>query len=247
MVYYYKLWNLLKEKGISQKEIANRTGVSSATLTKIRKGEYVSLEVIDKIGDELGCTIEDLLTSTPPSDDTADRIGLLNDFETISDQTREALVSYMEKRSFSASDIAKETGLSVNTVKGFLNGKPIYAASFMKLCKLGTEFEAIVQQGISDAGIDIAPRKTVYCDGNGNNRKKCWGSHSVWNPDKKCYEHYCAFGFSRTQDSEGKFIAQEDCPHPYNTKEFAAAKEKYELILRDTVIHIPAKKGSDNR
>ena len=179
MVYYYKLWNLLKEKGISQKEIANRTGVSSATLAKMRKGEYVSLEVIDKIGDELGCTIEDLLTSTPPLDDTAERIGLLNDLETISDQTREALVLYMEKRSFSASDIAKETGLSVNTVKGFLNGKPIYAASFIKLCKLGTEFEAIVHQGISDAGIDIATRKTVYCDGNGNNRKKCWGSHSV--------------------------------------------------------------------
>ena len=102
MVYYYKLWNLLKEKGISQKEIANRTGVSSATLAKMRKGEYVSLEVIDKIGDELGCTIEDLLTSTPPLDDTAERIGLLNDLETISDQTREALVLYMEKRSFSA-------------------------------------------------------------------------------------------------------------------------------------------------
>ncbi len=49
MVYYHKLWAKMSENALAQKALAARTGVSSATLTKMRKEEYVSLEVFDKI------------------------------------------------------------------------------------------------------------------------------------------------------------------------------------------------------
>lgn len=70
MVYYHKMWSLMKDKNVTQRELANGTGVSTATLTKMRKGEYVSLEVIDKIRMFLNCDFEDLITSTPPNDTT---------------------------------------------------------------------------------------------------------------------------------------------------------------------------------
>ena len=43
MVFYHKLWNPVQKRGISQKGLSKRTGASSATLTKMRKGEYVRL------------------------------------------------------------------------------------------------------------------------------------------------------------------------------------------------------------
>ena len=49
------MWSLMKDKNVTQRELANGTGVSTATLTKMRKGEYVSLEVIDKIRMFLNC------------------------------------------------------------------------------------------------------------------------------------------------------------------------------------------------
>ena len=35
MVYYHKMWSLMKDKNVTQRELANGTGVSTATLTKM--------------------------------------------------------------------------------------------------------------------------------------------------------------------------------------------------------------------
>lgn len=46
---YKPLWKLLIEHEISKTELRNEIGISPATLAKLSKNEYVSLEVIDRI------------------------------------------------------------------------------------------------------------------------------------------------------------------------------------------------------
>lgn len=58
---YYKLLDLLNRRGIGKVELKKKLGVSSATIAKISKHEYVSLEVIDKICEVLGCQPGDIL------------------------------------------------------------------------------------------------------------------------------------------------------------------------------------------
>ncbi len=60
-VNYKKLWILLIEKGISKKDLRNMTGISTTTLTKLNKNEYVALEVITRICTTLGCDIGDVI------------------------------------------------------------------------------------------------------------------------------------------------------------------------------------------
>lgn len=60
-VNYKKLWILLIEKGISKKDLRNMTGISTTTLTKLNKNEYVALEVIIRICTTLGCDIGDVI------------------------------------------------------------------------------------------------------------------------------------------------------------------------------------------
>ena len=58
---YYKLLDLLNRRGLGKTELKKQIGISSATLAKISKHEYVSLEVIDKICKVLECQPGDIL------------------------------------------------------------------------------------------------------------------------------------------------------------------------------------------
>lgn len=46
---YYKLLDLLNKRGISKGELKERSGISSATMAKISKGEFINTEVINRI------------------------------------------------------------------------------------------------------------------------------------------------------------------------------------------------------
>ena len=48
-VYYHKLWALLREKGITQKELSEKTGISTGTIFQMKRNEYVALAVLDRI------------------------------------------------------------------------------------------------------------------------------------------------------------------------------------------------------
>lgn len=60
-VNYKKLWILLIEKGISKQDFRKMTGISTTTLTKLNKNEYVALEVITRICNALNCDIGDVI------------------------------------------------------------------------------------------------------------------------------------------------------------------------------------------
>lgn len=62
---YYKLLDRLNRLEISKEDLRLKIGVSSATLAKLSKNQYVSLEVIDKICNVLHCQPGDILEYVP--------------------------------------------------------------------------------------------------------------------------------------------------------------------------------------
>lgn len=58
---YYKLLDLMNRNGIGKEELRKKIEVSPATMAKISKNEYVSLEVIDKICNAMNCQPGDIL------------------------------------------------------------------------------------------------------------------------------------------------------------------------------------------
>ena len=65
MIAYYKLLDLLNRRKIGKEQLRRRIGVSSATISKLSKNEYVSLEIIDKICCELNVQPGDILEYIP--------------------------------------------------------------------------------------------------------------------------------------------------------------------------------------
>ena len=60
-VNYTKLWKLLLDKKMKRTDLKNIAGISSSTLAKLGKDEYVSLESIEKICCALGCNIDQVV------------------------------------------------------------------------------------------------------------------------------------------------------------------------------------------
>lgn len=61
MVSYRPLWVTLAGRDLKKKDLMALTSISSATVTKMGKNEYVALEVIDKICTALDCEISDVV------------------------------------------------------------------------------------------------------------------------------------------------------------------------------------------
>ncbi|MFW6027023.1 MAG: helix-turn-helix domain-containing protein [Candidatus Woesearchaeota archaeon] len=65
MISYKPLMKLLIDLEIKKTELAERIGISSATLAKFNTNDYVSLEVIDRICEELDCQPGDIIEYIP--------------------------------------------------------------------------------------------------------------------------------------------------------------------------------------
>jgi DNA-binding Xre family transcriptional regulator len=64
-VSYKKLWVLCAEREISKAELRKRAGLSSATFTKLRKNQEVTLSVILKIAEVMQCNAGDMMDFLP--------------------------------------------------------------------------------------------------------------------------------------------------------------------------------------
>lgn len=60
-VSYKKLWVLCAEREISTADLRKKAGLSSATFTKLRKNQEVTLGVMLKIADVLQCNAGDMM------------------------------------------------------------------------------------------------------------------------------------------------------------------------------------------
>lgn len=58
---YKKLWILLIEKNITKPQLRKIANLSPATLTKLNKNEYVSMEILTRICKVLECNIGDIV------------------------------------------------------------------------------------------------------------------------------------------------------------------------------------------
>ena len=62
---FYKLLDLLNRKGVSKEELRKEINISSSTMAKISKNEYVSLKVVESICRELDCQPGDVMEYIP--------------------------------------------------------------------------------------------------------------------------------------------------------------------------------------
>ena len=60
-VSYIKLWKLLVDKKLKRVDLKEITGISSSTLAKLGRDEYVSMESMERICIALDCNIEDIM------------------------------------------------------------------------------------------------------------------------------------------------------------------------------------------
>ena len=58
---YKKLWIMLIEKNISKPKLRLLAKLSTTTLTKLNKNEYVSMEILTRICKTLECNIGDIV------------------------------------------------------------------------------------------------------------------------------------------------------------------------------------------
>ena len=61
-VTYTKLWKSLLDKKLKRTDLKEIAGISSSTLAKLGKDEYVSMESIDRICAALKCDISEVLS-----------------------------------------------------------------------------------------------------------------------------------------------------------------------------------------
>ncbi len=61
-VTYTKLWKLLLDKKLKRTDLKEIAGISSSTLAKLGKDEYVSMESIDRICAALKCDISEVIS-----------------------------------------------------------------------------------------------------------------------------------------------------------------------------------------
>ena len=65
---YNKLWKLMIDKGINKTRLRKETGISSNAMAKLGKNESVKVEVLAKICNHLGCTMDDIMEIVPGED-----------------------------------------------------------------------------------------------------------------------------------------------------------------------------------
>ncbi len=65
---YNNLWKLLIDKKMNKQDLRKITGISSASIVKLGKGENVNTEVLLRICKALNCDISDIMEFVPNED-----------------------------------------------------------------------------------------------------------------------------------------------------------------------------------
>lgn len=62
---YNKLWKLLIDKDMTRQDLREKTGISSASIAKLGRGDNVTTDMLLKICEALDCKIEDIIETIP--------------------------------------------------------------------------------------------------------------------------------------------------------------------------------------
>ena len=61
MISYARLWNTMKEKGITQYALIKKYKISPAQITRLKRNESVSTHTIETFCEILDCQVEDIM------------------------------------------------------------------------------------------------------------------------------------------------------------------------------------------
>ncbi len=61
MVSYNNLWKLLIDKNMTKKQLADAAELSSSTMSKLKKGQNLTTDVLCKICKALDCDFKDIM------------------------------------------------------------------------------------------------------------------------------------------------------------------------------------------
>ncbi|MBQ8164966.1 MAG: helix-turn-helix transcriptional regulator [Clostridia bacterium] len=64
-VSYKKLWKLLIDRDLKKKDLAKLADISNYTVSKMSKGENVTVETLGKICAALDCGVDDIMEFIP--------------------------------------------------------------------------------------------------------------------------------------------------------------------------------------
>lgn len=62
---YMKLWHLLLDRKMTKKSLREQTGISTASIAKLNKGENVTTDVLVRICTALNCDLTDIMELVP--------------------------------------------------------------------------------------------------------------------------------------------------------------------------------------
>ena len=62
MISYDRLWQTMKEKGVTQYTLIKKHNVSPAQITRLKRNESVSTHTIETFCKILNCKVEDVMT-----------------------------------------------------------------------------------------------------------------------------------------------------------------------------------------
>lgn len=65
MISYENLWNVMKERGISQYALIKRYKISPGQITRLKRNESVSTHTIDMFCKILDCDVADIMKYIP--------------------------------------------------------------------------------------------------------------------------------------------------------------------------------------
>lgn len=65
MVIYNRLWETLRQKGITQYRLIKYYGISSGQIGRLKKNAYISTHTIDVLCTILQCNVEDIMEFVP--------------------------------------------------------------------------------------------------------------------------------------------------------------------------------------
>lgn len=66
---YRPLWVILAEREMSKKDLRELSGISTASLAKLGKGENLTTDVLLKICEALKCNINEIVETVPDDDE----------------------------------------------------------------------------------------------------------------------------------------------------------------------------------
>ena len=60
MIVFDKLWDVMRQKGVSTYQLRERSGIDSKTVRRLRANENIETKTLDKLCAALGCRLEDI-------------------------------------------------------------------------------------------------------------------------------------------------------------------------------------------